>query len=71
MPDVCKSALLEPKSHIKCTIPQIIFKELYYYNFFFFCLPDNDTNINSKKDISKFILSSFSFVSFVDILTSI
>lgn len=70
MPDVCKSALLEPKSHIKCTIQQIIFKELYYYNFFF-CLPDNDTNINSKKDISKFILSSFSFVSFVDILTSI
>lgn len=39
--------------------------------FFFFCLPDNDTNINSKKDISKFILSSFSFVSFMDIFTSI
>lgn len=48
MPDVCKSALLEPKSHIKCTIPQIIFKELYYYNFFFAFLTTIPTSIQRK-----------------------
>lgn len=32
-----------------------LFSNNYTIIIFFFCLPDNDTNINSKKDISKFI----------------
>lgn len=64
-------ALYWSQNRILSALYSKLFSKNYIIIIFFFCLPDNDTNINSKKDISKFILSSFSFVSFVDTLTSI
>lgn len=64
-------ALYWSQNRILSALHLKLFSNNYTIIIFFFCLPDNDTNINSKKDISKFILSSFSFVSFMDIFTSI